>query len=129
MLDEGRAVLPRFPFMAFRFHWLVGELALAEGDGEQAARAYRAALTDRLAVGDPVGVAISVLGLAKVAAVAGNAAWAARLPGGSEWLALAVGGSSSWTTCNGPSTRGSSRWRGGCWGKKLSWRWAPRGGD
>jgi hypothetical protein len=49
--------------MAFRFHWLVGELALAEGDGEQAARAYRAALTDRLAVGDLVGVAISVLGL------------------------------------------------------------------
>jgi non-specific serine/threonine protein kinase len=90
-LVEGLAVLPHFQALSFRFHWLAGDLALAEGQGERAAREYRAALADRPAAGDPVGVAISALGLAEVAAAAGQGARAARLLGGSEGLALGVG--------------------------------------
>jgi non-specific serine/threonine protein kinase len=91
-LAEGRAALPRFPLMRFRFDWLAGDLALAEGHGERAAREYRSALADRRAAGDPTGTAISALGLAVVAAARRDGARAARLLGWSEGLALGVGG-------------------------------------
>lgn len=92
-LVEGRTVLTRLPAPGFMFNWLAAELALAEGDGERAAREYRAALADRWAVGDgdAFGVAVPALGLAEVAAVVGQGVRAARLLGGSEGLALGVG--------------------------------------
>jgi non-specific serine/threonine protein kinase len=91
-LAEGRSVLPRFPVLGFLFNWLAGGLALASGEAEQAAREYQSAIADRQAAGDPVGVAISALGLAEVAARAGDGARAARLLGGAEGIALGVGG-------------------------------------
>ena len=57
-LSEAWAVLPRFP----------GD-GVPEGEPEQAASAYRAVLSDRWADRDPLGVSVSALGLAEVAAV------------------------------------------------------------
>lgn len=92
VLAEGQAVLPRFPALQFRFNWLAGELALAAGNDEEAAREYRVALADRLAARDLVGVAIAALGLAEVAALGREGERAARLLGGSEGIALGVSG-------------------------------------
>ena len=47
----------------------MGDLAFAEGEPERAAREYRAVLADRWADRDPLGVSVSALGLAEVAAV------------------------------------------------------------
>jgi hypothetical protein len=90
--SEAWAVLPRFPATAFRIQLVAGDLALAEGEPERAASAYRAVLSDRWADRDPLGVSVSALGLAEVAAVSLDRARAARLLGASEGLAMVIGG-------------------------------------
>jgi non-specific serine/threonine protein kinase len=90
-LSEAWTVLPRFPATAFRIQLVAGDLALAEGEPERAASAYRAVLSDRWADRDPLGVSVSALGLAEVAAVSLDRACAARLLGASEGLAMVIG--------------------------------------
>src|SRR5262249_19005426 len=89
--EEAREVLPRFPATGFRIHWVAGDLALAEGLPERAFHEYRAALADRWADRDPLGVSVSTLGLAEVAARMRQGGRAAELLGASEGLAMGVG--------------------------------------
>jgi hypothetical protein len=91
LLEEARGVLPRFPAMEFRIHWVAGDLALAEDQAEDAMQEYSAALADRWADRDPMGVSVSTLGLAEVAARMRQGHRAAQLLGASEGLAMGVG--------------------------------------
>jgi predicted ATPase/DNA-binding XRE family transcriptional regulator len=94
VLAEAREVLPRFPATAFRINWLAGDLAMAERHVHLARREYQAGLADRWADRDPLGVSVSTLGLADVAAAACDGNRAARLLGASEGLAMGVGNQS-----------------------------------
>ena len=111
-LGEAWAVLPRFPATAFRIQMVAGDLALAEGEPERAASAYRAVLSDRWADRDPLGVAVSALGLAEVAAASLDRGRAARLLGASEGLAMAIGDRAIPSGAGPPRAARPSR--GGC---------------
>jgi hypothetical protein len=91
LLEEAREVLARFPATEFRIHWVAGDLALAEGHVERALQEYRAALVDRWGDRDPMGVAVSTLGLAEVAARMRLGQRTGQLLGASEGLAMGVG--------------------------------------
>jgi predicted ATPase/DNA-binding XRE family transcriptional regulator len=91
LLEEAREVLPRFPATKFRIHWVAGDLALAEDQVEDAMQEYSAALADRWADRDPMGVSVSTLGLAEVAVRMRRRHRAAQLLGASEGLAMGVG--------------------------------------